>query len=352
LLDRDGTSHHERDAAFLMTRERLSALQTKPERGTAGPPPSLTPGHGGSAFSPAAASASAATAFFLKVDDLTLCEQIAAEDHRAFRRISPHELHTFTAISSAIMFHTSASPAMNLIAFVKRGETLMHWAATEIIAATPQDETSGALSQKSRVAKADVKTERERGETFIAARCQVIAKIIALVYRFVELNDLFAAFSLYSALRHPAVSRLRSTWGQMPLNSMTSLEELHKIFAFDKGYRGYVDYVNSVPDDDVYPLIPVVAVTIDEIRRLCASEPTVLRDAVGGCVLHWRKFDVLGDIMEEIRRRQSMDIPLVFTPHPQFQRWIDATWASIYGEPDDLVKASFTAEPPSSTSGE
>jgi hypothetical protein len=231
----------------------------------------------------------------------------------------------------------------------------MCWAASEILfASSGAAEGEGRRSTTAAAAAAgsgnnnnnnnNGRPQATQLESAAMLRCQVVTKLIAVTFRLVELNNLHSAFAIYCAMRHPAVTRLRQMWAQLPVQSVGSLDELHRFFGFEKGYRGYKEYVASVPDDDVYPLIPIMSVMVDEVRRVTTSEPTVLRDAVGWTVLHWRKYDVLGTVYDQLHGLTGRPIPSEFTPDAACVDWLREAMADALSTPEEFLEASFAAE--------
>lgn len=273
----------------------------------------------------------------LHVDDARLANQITTFDHALLRRIKLHELTAHLASAHTRTVQSSFNPAMNVAALLSRGEATSLWAVTEILIALTAPPPSARQSDAQQPASASAST--------VPLAAAVLAKFIALIFRLIEVNNLHSAFAIFCGLRHPCIARLTDTWDLLSASARRSFAELVNFFGFENGYRNYQDYIDSVSDAAVYPIVPVLAVTMDELRRLEGAEATVLRDAHGGGVVHWRKLDVLGELYGRFLAFQEAPIPAEFELHEACLMWMNEQLAKAIHDPEKLCALSFRAQP-------
>ena len=331
---------------------------------------------------------------FLQCDDLSLATILTSASHRLFRSVTSDDLMMYTNLSGSSFnkdfgtnsggknygsyystcsvniydqpnYHQSELPAdssttvVNVTSihaphsrsYINQGERLMAWLVVEIL-------TTSMPPASRHVQRQDLPASNEKeGQDML--RAAVITQCIGIATRLLEMNNLHLAYYCCAALRHPLISRLSDTWGHVPVEALQAMRSLSRIFSFTAadgsavvvGYRPYKEYLFSLisntdeegcvlqePDTPciLYPVLPILGVWVDEIRRLHQGEPTVLchpsavrrhhaslfqcgysaettdpSDYVNG-ILHWRKFSALGAIFLVMQKLQSTPIPMEF----------------------------------------
>lgn len=292
------------------------------------------------------------------LDEAKLANQITTIDHFLLRRITPSELFAQSTDIGTRGHSNSAMRAAssNVHAFLKRGEELMRWLLCEIIwgggggGGDSATNTSVNASDQADDFDPDVVPQivDETGRAYvreIEKRVQLIQKTVALAFRLIELNNLHSAFAVYLVLRHPSLLRLYDVWRNVPRDVNDNIAELRELFNFEKGYRMYRDYLSSMSDDDLYPLIPVLQVSVDELRRI-EREPTVLLDSNGGPVVHWRKYDVIGSLYSRFMIVKESIVPAEFVAVPACISWLEFKLNKArQADFETIVKASLKAQP-------
>lgn len=283
------------------------------------------------------------------LDEAKLANQITTVDHFLLRRITTSEVFA-QSTDVGTRGHTNSAlraASSNVHAFLRRGEETMRWLLCEIIWG---GDVTTAASQDSDDFDPDIVPQvvDESGRAYvreIEKRVQLIQKVVALAFRLIELNNLHSAFAVYLALRHPTILRLYDVWRNVPRDVNDNIAELRELFNFEKGYRMYRDYLASMSDDDLYPVIPVLQVNIDELRRI-QREPTVLLDSNGGPIVHWRKYDVVGSLYSRFLSYKDAVVPAEFVPVPACISWIELKLSKArHADFETIVRASLKAQP-------
>lgn len=158
-------------------------------------------------------------------------------------------------------------------------------------------------------------------------------RAVALATELIEANDLHSAFGIVAGLNHPAVARLH---GPIFAKRFMFHERIETLIAFfDLSTSKYVHYMSNLPDDDANPPVPFVHQVLDEIRSLHETVPSFYRvpaslsaSASGhrppppgqegaSCgsnwvasevVVHWRKFQALEGMLEDIVKYQAAPV--------------------------------------------
>jgi hypothetical protein len=305
--------------------------------------------------------------FLGSVDEARIANQLAVVDHFLLRRVPAEEL-LYQA------FCTSSSPpaqaqAPNVQVALRRADGVMQWLVCEILWAPqffgasdggaagldvlqqqqPHHQGPAGLANAEYRLDALVTRLSPDGAVLPAElepRAAAIVKVAALAYRCVEVNDLMSAYACVMALRHPAVVRLHEVWDLVPPATVEGIAGLRELFGFDRGYRAYRDYIGSLRDDDAYPVVPLLQITVDELRRIDA-EPTVLLDSLGTPVVHWRKYAVMGSLLARFQAQADAVVPAEFVPVPAALQWIEGRIRCARRvDTETVIRASLVVQPP------
>lgn len=288
------------------------------------------------------------------LDESKLANQITVVDHYLLRRITPAELFAQSSDAGTRGNSSAAvrAASANVHALLRRGEETVRWLVCEIIWGGGDTDANSADGGEFDPDSVPMIVD-EAGRAYvreIEKRVQIIQKIVSLAFRLIEVNNLHSAFAVFLALRHPAVLRLYDVWRNVPRDAQDNISELRELFNFDKGYRIYRDYLASMQDDDVYPVIPIVQVTVDELRRI-QREPTVLLDSNGMPIVHWRKYDVLGALYNRFLGMKEQVVPAEFVALPPCVAWIEHRLNKArHADFEMIVRASLKAQTSKRTS--
>ena len=282
---------------------------------------------------------------FLAEDDLDVAMRLAAIDHETFRRISSSELFLVAVNNGIAQLHGASHPSLCLINHLRGLEEVTSWATSLVLIAGYHDSTQKPTTTNAAPTRF-VKMER------------IVEKLVSIAYRLLELNDLHSAFGIVAGLRHPAVARLHQpiiVGRFQKVSVFESLSALLAIFKFEKGIAAFEEYVAAIPDTDVFPAVPLVHITVDEIRSLITSQPTIVRapssadskTSGGGPVplIHWRKFFVLSSIFDSFQASQRAPVPGTLIADSSAARWKARAVSHAIGNPKTLVQLSAAIWP-------
>eukprot|EP00760_Papus_ankaliazontas_P033081 PhM_4_TR6167/c0_g1_i1/m.104908 len=268
------------------------------------------------------------------VDPIRVARQITARDHVLLRRALPMELVAHVFGCNTFEAVTRANPAHNLGAVFKAYANLFYFSVHEVVGrgvGGPSNDDSA-----------------DGGKNDVAHRVERCAYLCRLVHSLLQCNNLNAASAIATAFRHPAVARLTSTLTAFKRDH-PDLEEMLVKFTntIVRSLPTYHEYLEGLSSDDVaaFPPIPIVGTGVRELRYIEYSEPVVMTDDRHGYLLHWRKFSVMDEALEMLRKYQDMTVPSsVLSVLPGFQFWLENLFEKIPHSDEHMYALSRKAE--------
>eukprot|EP01133_Synstelium_polycarpum_P004020 gene4020-4656_t len=207
-----------------------------------------------------------------QIDDLEVARQLTLIEHEAYSLIKPNE-----CINLAFSKLGKEENALNIVAIIKRSNTIPLWVATEIV-------------QEERLTK----------------RANIIKKFISIADHCRNLNNYNAVMEILSGLNITPVFRLKKTWEMIPRKYLATLKHLNSLMAPKHNYKVYRDVLHTKNP----PCLPFLGVYLTDLTFLEEGSP----DTLEGGLINMVKRTQLAAVIQEIQQFQQL--PYALTPVP------------------------------------